>query len=163
MNARSTRPQEILRIAVMTFVGAILMWVTAMAFDNDYILGRFITEGMSKEQFIPFYSFWATLVFVGSTISTILWYVLACITPNRGSEQNLSMRAPWAILSLIPLIITVIFVFVNQQKQVEWLCILFFLAIGCLGYLLSTALNSPHPFTYIPLLSRELRKIFKID
>lgn len=163
MNTRNTRPREIFWIAVMTLIGAILMWLTVGAFDNDALLGRYITEGMTKEQFIPSYSFWATLVFVGSTISTILWYVIACRTPDRGLEQNLSMKAPWAIISLIPLVITVIFVFVNQQKQVEWLCILFFLVIGCLGYWLSTALNSPYPCSYIPPFSRELRQIFKID
>jgi FtsH-binding integral membrane protein len=147
----------------MTLGGAVLMWGTVILFDNDWLLGRLITQGDPDAFIKGTYSPWATGIFLVSTISTILWYVLACITPDRGTEKNLKMRVPWAILSTLPLIATVIFVFFNPNKEVEWLCILFFLIIGCLGYWLSTALNSPYPFQWIPHFSDELRQLFKID
>lgn len=165
MTARNTRPQEIFRIAIMSLVGAVLMWGTVILFQNDGLLGKLITRGSPDDFIKGTYSPWATGIFLVSTISTILWYVLACITPDRGFEKNLSMKATWAILSTFPLIATVLFVFFNpiDYKQVEWLCIFFFLIIGCLGYWLSTALNSPYPFQWIPLLSQQLRQLFKID
>jgi predicted membrane channel-forming protein YqfA (hemolysin III family) len=161
MSARASRLNEIIRIAIMTLFGGLLMWGTKFLFEQDWLLGGFVTKVNKDEWISGEYSFWATLVFVISTITTILWYTLGCIVPN--TDKNLLMRIPWMILSAIPLITIVIFVFVNTNKEVEWLCIFFFIVIGYCGYWLSTALNSPAPFQFIPPLSQELRHIFKLN
>lgn len=166
MAARQSRTAEIVRICIMSVVSALLVWLGGFFWQQDWLLGGLIIS-VDKDSWITgTYNFWAILVWGFSTALTFLWYVLACYAPDRGPKLNLQLQIIWAIFSALTLIPTAIFAFLFTGG-VDWLvgvlCVLFFFLVGCVGYWLGTAVNSPAPFTYIPPLSLTLRNLLGLS
>lgn len=166
MAARQSRTAEVVRICIMSLVSALLIWLVGFSFQQDWLLGGMIVAVDRDPWVAETYNFWAWIVWGVAAALTFLWYVFACYTPDRGPVRNLQMRVVWAIFSVLNLVPTAIFAFFFTGG-VDWavggLCVLFFFLVGCLGYWLATALNSPAPFTYIPPLSLTFRKLFGLS
>jgi hypothetical protein len=160
-NAKKTnRVPELTRLILMTVGALFLSWLSTYLFQQDWLLGRFITK--APELWREDYSHWVTSVCIVSTISTFAWYVWAVNKSPGSPEENLKMRLPWAFLSLMPVIPILLFVFLFTHQDMKLLCIFLFLMVGIGGYWLGTALNSPQPFELIPPFSSPLRTLFRI-
>lgn len=157
---RDSRVPELTRLVLMTAGGFLLTWLSSYAFQQDLLLGGYITK--DPDSWREIYGRWSTWVCIASTISTIGWYGFASIQPIGTPEENLKMKLPWSIFSLPPLLAVLLFVFLFPFQEMKIFCVFLLLSLGVGGYWLGTSLNSPKPFQFIPLVSKTLRSALKI-
>lgn len=150
---------------------AALLFGMQLLFQNDSLLGFMFQSIDLRERWLAErYAFWSRLVLGTSTLAAILWQVIARITPDRGAQGNQGMKGVWAFLSLLPLTATALFSFVPSdadftsvsQSPIRLICAATFFVFGVLGYWISTALSSPAPYTFIPPLAFDLRRLFRL-
>lgn len=154
---------EIIRVIVLTLVGAILMFAVqpfiyrqGLIWEPDVQNPKAALEGFTNGDYIAA----ATFVFVASVFSTILWCVVTTKSKAHRPDEIKQWSLWWWILGLVPVLsIGVAIGLLNQIEEVRLSLAIFFVLDILLLFWLTTATSTPGLLMYTPPLARQMREL----
>lgn len=155
------KPSEIIRVIVLSLVGAILMFAIQ---PWIYKQGLIWTPNQSDPQ--TALNNWASRDYLGAALfvfgvsvtCTILWSVLTAKSNAHRPNEIRQWSLWWWLLGLVPLLsIGVAIGFLNQIAELRLSLALFFVLDIMILYWLTTATSTPGLLIETPPLARQLR------
>ncbi len=155
------KTSEIIRVIVLSLIGAILMFAVQPFFYKQGVIWEpnvqdpeTALEGWSSGEYMTA----AMFVFVVSVFSAILWCVLANKSKAHRQDEVKPWSLVWWLLGLVPVLsIGVAIGFFNQVEEVRLSLAIFFVLDILLLFWLTTATSTPGLLMYTPPLARQIR------
>ncbi|MDJ0716934.1 MAG: hypothetical protein QNJ54_22410 [Prochloraceae cyanobacterium] len=152
---------EIIRVIVLSLVGAILMFVVqpflykqGLIWEPDVQNPEAALESWASDEYMAA----ATFVFGASVFSTILWCVLTAKSTAHRPDEIKHWILWWWVLGLVPILsIGVAIGLLNQIEEVRLSLALFFVLDILLLFWLTTATSTPGLLMYTPPLAHQMR------
>lgn len=148
----------ILLIIGITFVFCLLVYLAETLF-LDYVIMIEPPIGISIEEWLDEFVFWGTIVVITSGIAAILWYIFGQWVMNFNRWEEVNKRSWWG-LGFVPVFIAIVVacVMIPPADQGAWWAYGLYVFDGLVCYYLTTALFSPNPVKYTPILATKIRR-----
>ncbi len=155
------KPGEIIRVIVLSLVGAIFMFVVqpsiykqGLIWEPDVQNSEAFLEAWASGEYMEA----AMFVFGASVFSTILWCVLTAKSTANKLYEIQQWILWWWVLGLVPLLsIGVAIGLINQIEEVRLSLALFFVLDILLLFWLTTATSTPGLLCHTPPLAHQMR------
>ncbi|MFH0992058.1 MAG: hypothetical protein V1799_18790 [bacterium] len=138
---------------------ALAMVSLAVLVESKHLYNVVSGTPSSIEEWLSTFKDWSVYIIIASTVSGLLWYILAQWLFRLNDWTSAGKRLAWLILISLPAVTTIVAILLTPAVQEGmWWAYFFYLISAIAPYYVGTVLFSPSSFKYTPLGAQSLRR-----